>query len=118
MNALKQDVYKRQMHDIGNVINRVGHAQSGAAMAFTLLNKLEMDPKEIGLIVSAIGNHDESAAAPVNPIAAALILSDKGDVRRTRVRNIETVGTDIPVSYTHLDVYKRQGYDGYGWPPW
>lgn len=83
------------MHDIGNVINRVGHAQSGAAMAFTLLNKLEMDPKEIGLIVSAIGNHDESAAAPVNPIAAALILSDKGDVRRTRVRNIETVGTDI-----------------------
>ena len=83
------------MHDIGNVVNRADHAQSGALMAFQILNRLEMPPCEIALIVAAIGNHDEGTAAAVNPIAAALILSDKGDVRRTRVRDKETVGADI-----------------------
>ena len=75
------------MHDIGNIVNRIDHAQSGAVMAFRLLDKLGMEPNEIAMVVSAIGNHDESTAAPVNPIAAALILADKTDVRRTRVRN-------------------------------
>lgn len=83
------------IHDIGNVVNRVDHAQSGALMAFQILNRLGMPPHEVALIVAAIGNHDESTAAPVNPIAAALILSDKGDVRRTRVRNRATVSADI-----------------------
>ncbi|HHV32986.1 MAG TPA: HD domain-containing protein [Clostridiales bacterium] len=83
------------MHDIGNVVNRVAHAQSGALMAFQILNRLHMPPEEVALVVAAIGNHDEGTAAAVNPIAAALILSDKGDVRRTRVRNKETVGADI-----------------------
>lgn len=83
------------MHDIGNVVNRVAHAQSGALMAFQILNRLGMAPEEIALIVAAIGNHDEGTAAAVNPIAAALILSDKGDVRRTRVRDKETVSADI-----------------------
>lgn len=83
------------MHDIGNVVNRVAHAQSGALMAFQILNRLHMAPQEVALVVAAIGNHDEGTAAAVNPIAAALILSDKGDVRRTRVRNKETVGADI-----------------------
>ena len=83
------------MHDIGNVVNRVAHAQSGALMAFTLLTNMGMDPAEISLVVSAIGNHDEGTAAAVNPIAAALILSDKGDVRRTRVRDKERVAIDI-----------------------
>jgi uncharacterized protein len=83
------------MHDIGNVVNRVAHAQSGALMAFQILNRLGMPPVEIALIVAAIGNHDEGTAAAVNPIAAALILSDKGDVRRTRVRDKETVNIDI-----------------------
>ncbi|NLJ30856.1 MAG: HD domain-containing protein [Clostridiales bacterium] len=83
------------MHDIGNVVNRVAHAQSGALMAFQILNRLGMKPEEIALIVAAIGNHDEQTAAAVNPIAAALILSDKGDVRRTRVRDKKTVGADI-----------------------
>jgi uncharacterized protein len=83
------------MHDIGNVVNRVDHAQSGALMAFQILNRLGMSPTEVALIVAAIGNHDESTAAAVNPIAAALILSDKGDVRRTRVRDKETVNVDI-----------------------
>lgn len=83
------------MHDIGNVVNRVNHAQSGALMAFQILNRLGMKPEEVALITAAIGNHDEGTAFPVNPIAAALILSDKGDVRRTRVRNRETVAADI-----------------------
>ena len=83
------------MHDIGNVVNRVAHAQSGALMAFTLLTNMGMDPEEIAQVVSAIGNHDEGTAAAVNPIAAALILSDKGDVRRTRVRDKERVAIDI-----------------------
>ena len=83
------------MHDIGNVVNRSDHAQSGALMAFTILNKLQMDPAEIALVVAAIGNHDEGPAAAVNPIAAALILSDKSDVRRSRVRDKGTVAADI-----------------------
>lgn len=74
------------MHDIGNIVNRVDHAQSGAIMAFRILDRLGMDPEEIAVIVSAIGNHDESTAFPVSPVAAALILADKTDVRRTRVR--------------------------------
>ena len=84
------------MHDIGNVVNRSDHAQSGALMAFTILNKLQMDPAEIALVVAAIGNHDEGTAAAVNPIAAALILSDKSDVRRSRVRDKGPVAADIP----------------------
>ena len=83
------------MHDIGNIVNRIDHAQSGAVMAFRILDKLEMDPEEIATIVSAIGNHDESTASPINAIAAALILADKSDVRRSRVRNTEIATFDI-----------------------
>ncbi len=74
------------MHDIGNVINRVDHAQSGAVMAFRLLDNMNMPAAEICSIVSAIGNHDEGTGQPLNPISAALIIADKTDVRRTRVR--------------------------------
>ena len=83
------------MHDIGNVINRIDHAQSGAVMAFRILDKLGMDADEIATVCSAIGNHDESTAYPVNPVAAALILADKTDVRRTRVRTKDPVAFDI-----------------------
>ncbi|MEG0768307.1 MAG: HD domain-containing protein [Ruthenibacterium sp.] len=83
------------MHDIGNVINRIDHAQSGAVMAFRILDKLGMDAAEIATVCSAIGNHDESTAYPVNPVAAALILADKTDVRRTRVRNRDKATFDI-----------------------
>ena len=83
------------LHDIGNVINRVDHAQSGAVMAFRILDKLGMEAEEISTIISAIGNHDESTAYPVNPIAAALILADKTDVRRSRVRNRDFATFDI-----------------------
>lgn len=83
------------MHDIGNVVNRIDHAQSGAVLAFRLLDKLGMEPDEIALVISAIGNHDEGTAAAVNAIAAALILADKTDVRRSRVRNRDLKTFDI-----------------------
>ena len=75
------------LHDIGNVVNRIDHAQSGAVMAFRILDNMGADAEDIAVIVSAIGNHDESTAFPVNAVAAALILADKSDVRRSRVRN-------------------------------
>ena len=75
------------LHDIGNVINRVDHAQSGAVMAFRILDNMGADPEDIATIITAIGNHDESTAFPVNAVAAALILADKTDVRYTRVRS-------------------------------
>lgn len=83
------------LHDIGNLVNRVDHSQSGALMSFRILDKLEMDPTEISLIVAAIGNHDEGTGVAVNPIAAALIIADKCDVRRSRVRNNNIQNFDI-----------------------
>ena len=83
------------MHDIGNVINRLDHAQSGAVMAFRVLDKMGMDPVEIAQVISAIGNHDEHTAYPVNAVAAALIIADKSDVRRSRVRNRDAATFDI-----------------------
>jgi len=83
------------LHDIGNVINRVDHAQSGAVMAFRILDEMGMDPEEIATIITAIGNHDEHTAFPVSPIAAALILADKSDVRMSRVRNRAFASFDI-----------------------
>ncbi len=74
------------MHDIGNCINRVEHAQSGAVMAFTILNKMGMNPVEIADICSAIGNHDEETGQSISYITAALIIGDKCDVRRSRVQ--------------------------------
>ena len=83
------------MHDIGNVINRTDHSQSGAVMAFRILDNMGADPEEIALIVSAIGNHDGGTGVPVSPLAAALILADKSDVRRNRVRNLDPSTFDI-----------------------
>lgn len=83
------------MHDIGNVVNRADHAQSGAVMAFRILDKLGMDPEDVAVVITAIGNHDEHTAFPVNAVAAALILADKTDVRRSRVRNRDTINFDI-----------------------
>lgn len=83
------------LHDIGNVVNRAGHAESGAIMAFRILDRMGADPEDIATIISAIGNHDESTAFPVNSVAAALILADKTDVRRSRVRNQDFAGFDI-----------------------
>ena len=83
------------LHDIGNVINRIDHAQSGAIMAFRILDHMDADPDDIATIITAIGNHDESTAFPVNHVAAALILADKTDVRASRVRNQDMSTFDI-----------------------
>jgi metal-dependent HD superfamily phosphatase/phosphodiesterase len=89
------------LHDIGNVVNRNDHSQTGAVMAFRILDKMNMDPEEVATIITAIGNHDEKAAFPVNSVAAALMIADKSDVRHTRVRN-----HDIP----SFDIHDRVNY--------
>ena len=89
------------LHDIGNLVNRKDHAQSGAVMAWSILNDMGCDAAEVATIVTAIGNHDEGAGVPVNTVAAAMILADKADVRRSRVRN-----TDI----SQFDIHDRVNY--------
>lgn len=89
------------LHDIGNLVNRKDHSQSGAVMAWSILNDMGCDPAEVATIVTAIGNHDEGTGVPVNAVAAALILADKADVRRSRVRN-----TDIST----FDIHDRVNY--------
>lgn len=83
------------MHDIGNVVNRSEHSQSGAVLAFRILSNMGMEPDEIADIICAIGNHDEGTGTPVDNISAALILADKSDVRRSRVRNRDHLAFDI-----------------------
>lgn len=83
------------LHDIGNLVNRKEHSQSGAVMAWSILNDMGGDPAEIAAIVTAIGNHDEGTGIPVNDVAAAMILADKADVRRSRVRNQDFSSFDI-----------------------
>lgn len=83
------------LHDIGNLANRKDHSQSGAVMAYSMLNDMGCDPCDIATIVTAIGNHDEGTGVPVNAVAAALILADKADVRRSRVRNRDISTFDI-----------------------
>lgn len=96
------------LHDIGNIVNRIEHAQSGAVMAFRILDNMGAEAEDIATIVTAIGNHDESTAFPVNSVAAALILADKTDVRRTRVRRQPVEQFDIHdrvnFSVTHSQV--------------
>ena len=87
------------LHDIGNIVNRCNHAQSGALMAFRMLE--DMPAEDVATVVCAIGNHDEGTGFPVNNVAAALILADKSDVRRSRVRN-----NDIP----SFDIHDRVNY--------
>ncbi|MBP3434827.1 MAG: HD domain-containing protein [Clostridia bacterium] len=83
------------LHDIGNLINREDHSQSGALMAFNILSGMDMPPEDLATVVTAIGNHDEGTGVPVNAVAAALILADKSDVRRSRVRNSDVTNFDI-----------------------
>jgi len=83
------------LHDIGNVVNRAAHAQTGALLAFRLLEEMGADPEELATIITAIGNHDEGTATPVNPTCAAVILADKSDVRMSRVRNRDHATFDI-----------------------
>ena len=90
------------LHDIGNLVNRVDHSQSGAVMAFRILDKMGMEPADVAAVITAIGHHDDSTAYPVNAIAAALILADKTDVRRSRVR--------VSPIDSHFDIHDRVNY--------
>ena len=83
------------LHDIGNLVNRVEHSQSGAVMAFRILDNMGMCSEDIATVVTAIGNHDEGTGVAVNAVAAALIIADKTDVRRSRVRNNDISSFDI-----------------------
>ena len=83
------------LHDIGNLVNRIEHSQSGAVMAFGILSDMGMPAEDIATITTAIGNHDEGTGVPVNAVSAALILADKSDVRRSRVRNRDKSTFDI-----------------------
>lgn len=83
------------MHDIGNCVNRTDHAHTGGILAFQILTRMNIDPAEIAKIVGAIGNHDERTGCATEPISAALIIADKTDVRRNRVRNPEKTDFDI-----------------------
>jgi len=89
------------LHDIGNLVNRENHSLSGAVMAFRILDNLGFGASEIATVTTAIGNHDEGTGIPVNPVCAALILADKSDVRRTRVRNAEA---------SYFDIHDRVNY--------
>jgi len=83
------------MHDIGNAVNRDHHAQTGAVMAMQLLIEMGMPEHEVLTCIGAIGNHHENDGDPVSPVAAAVILADKSDVHRTRVRNPDMIKFDI-----------------------
>jgi len=83
------------LHDIGNVVNRTAHAQTGALLAFQFLTELGASPEDTATIITAIGNHDEGTSSPVSAICAAVILADKGDVRASRVRNRDVKTFDI-----------------------
>lgn len=82
------------LHDIGNAINRKNHGEYGAILAYSLLEKLDIPLTDRGIIVSAIGNHDESTGGAVDAVSAVLILADKTDVRRNRVRNKDKANFD------------------------
>lgn len=94
------------MHDIGNSINRHDHAQSGGILAYQILKELKMPLADAMIIASAIGNHDEGTGTAIDIVSAALILADKTDVRRNRVRNqvIATFDAHDRVNYAVLSV--------------
>ncbi len=83
------------LHDIGNAVNRDHHAQTGAVIAMHVLMEMGMPDLEIVQIMGAIGNHHEDQGDPVSAVAAAVILADKSDVHRTRVRNPDMIKFDV-----------------------
>ncbi|MDD3242897.1 MAG: HD domain-containing protein [Eubacteriales bacterium] len=83
------------IHDVGNSINRVNHGITGATMIYPILRDMGMAPAEIATVISAVGNHEEQNGRPVSPVSAALIIADKSDAHRTRVRRGKFDPTDI-----------------------
>lgn len=82
------------LHDIGNAINRVTHASHGAMIAFHILTEMGMAPDDIAEVLTGVGNHEEDYGEPYGPVSAAVIIADKSDVNRTRVRNIQPARFD------------------------
>lgn len=103
------------IHDIGNSINRHHHGLTGATLAYPILQRMGMPPSEIATIISAVGNHEEETGTPVNPVSAALIIADKSDAHRTRVRKDaynpddihDRVNYSIKKNYVVVDKVKR-----------
>jgi hypothetical protein len=89
------------LHDIGNIVNRNWHAQSGAQIAHGILARMGMPADELTEIVAAIGHHDEQDGFPVSAVSAAVIIADKSDVHRSRVRETSTI---------HFDIHDRVNY--------
>jgi metal-dependent HD superfamily phosphatase/phosphodiesterase len=89
------------LHDLGNFVSRTMHSQTGAAITYDLLRDLKMGYGEIGVILAAVGNHEEQFGQPVNPPGAALILADKSDVHRSRVRLSDPALFDIHDRVNH-----------------
>lgn len=83
------------MHDIGNMVNRNHHGETGAVLAHGILKDLGMPADEMATVMGAIGNHEEEQGSPISPIAAALILADKSDVHYSRVQNPNPLAFDI-----------------------
>ncbi len=83
------------MHDIGNLVSRLNHEHTGAVLANRILERLGLDPVERAVVMGAIGNHEEKGGEPVSPVGAAVILADKSDVHRSRVRNPDPTTFDI-----------------------
>ena len=89
------------LHDIGNVINRNNHCETGSLLANHILSKMEMDPAEIAIVMGAIGNHEEKSGFPINSVAAAVIIGDKSDVHFSRVQNPNPMAFDIHDRVNH-----------------
>jgi len=83
------------LHDIGNVVSRAHHGQTSAMLAYQLLLELDVDARDIAEVISAVGNHEEEYGVAVSPVAAAVILADKSDVHRSRVRKDASIEMDI-----------------------
>ena len=102
------------MHDIGNCVNRLDHPHSGALMAHQILRDMKMDYEDIAVIINAIGMHDEKSGGAEDTVSAALILADKTDVRRDRVRNQNKAAFDkhdrvnYAVVSSSLDIQKEK----------
>ncbi|MFH1897300.1 MAG: HD domain-containing protein [Candidatus Desantisbacteria bacterium] len=100
------------LHDIGNVVNRKGHSVSGALLAVEILKGLRFPENEIAAIIRAIGNHDEEEGGePVSNIAAAVILADKADIHRSRVRNSNMITFDIHDRVNYAATYSSVDAD-------
>lgn len=97
------------LHDVGNVINRNVHPETGAILALQILLDLGMSIEEATIVAAAVGNHEEPTAEPVNEVAAAVILADKSDVHRSRVRNPNPHEFDIHdrVNYAAVHSFVR-----------